>query len=289
MPSLLSRRAFLGAATAAGILASRASAKSLAPKRLGAELYTVRSLMPAKDDDVLHTLASTGYREVEGDYPTLMRIHGAAQALGLNPVACHIPTASVLGGEKAPELEKVLTDLKGIGTEYAVVPYIAPDQRTVEILSGFGEKMTRAGEMAKRIGLQLAYHNHAFEWKEVEGKMTFHRMFEHTDPKLVQLEIDVFWLSVAGVDPVHFLKDHAGRIPLVHLKDKAAAQKVQYNEMVPKDTFREVGNGSIDFKAVLETCEKIGVKHYFVEQDWTSGDPLVSLKQSFHYISGLKS
>ena len=114
-------------------------------------------------------------------------------------------------------------------------------------------------------------------------------MFADTDPKLVQLETDVFWLSVAGVDPVKFLKDHAGRVALVHLKDKDPAQAKQYNEGVPHGTFREVGSGNLDFKAILNTAHDIGVKHYFVEQDWTPGDPLVSLKKSYDYLRSLSA
>jgi sugar phosphate isomerase/epimerase len=283
----MTRRVFL-ASTAAGTLAIRASG-ALAPARLGVQLYTVRNLMPAKDDEVLRGIAAIGYKEVEGDHDTLMRVASTLKTLGLAPVSCHLPTASVLGGEAdAPPLEKVLTDLKGLGTEYAVVPYIGPELRKQEVLDGFGEKMNKAGELARKTGLQLAYHNHAFEWGQMGGKRVFDRMFANTDPALVKFEVDVFWLTVGGVDPVAFLKEHKGRVPLLHLKDKVADQKVQYNEGVPKATFKEVGNGNIDFPGILRIAKDIGVKHYFVEQDWTPGDPLVSLKQSFSYINGLR-
>ncbi len=281
---------FLGAsaATGAGIAMSQAIAKNLAPPRIGAELYTVRNQMPAKDDEVLHQIAEIGYREIEGDYPTLTRVAATAKADGLDPVSCHIPVGAIDGKGEIP-LDKIFADLKGLGVKYAVVPYIAEDQRTPEILSLFAQKMNKAGEMAKNAGLQLGYHNHAFEWGQMNGKRAFDVMFANTDPKLVQFEVDVFWLSVGGVDPVKFLKEHAGRIPLLHLKDKAPEQKVQYNEHVSKETFKEVGNGSLDFSAILKTAEKIGVKHYFVEQDQTAGDPIASLKQSFTYISGLRA
>jgi sugar phosphate isomerase/epimerase len=123
---------------------------------------------------------------------------------------------------------------------------------------------------------------------QMGGTRVFDRMFAKTDPALVKFEVDVFWLTVGGVDPVAFLKEHKGRVPLLHLKDKASDQKVQYNENVPKATFKEVGSGSIDFPAILRTAKDIGVKHYFVEQDQTPGDPLASLKQSFTYITGLR-
>ncbi len=290
MESSITRRTFLGASAAAGagILASQAVAKNLAPSRIGVELYTVRNQMPAKDDEVLRKISEIGYREVEGDYSTLMRIASKLKPLGLSPVSCHIPVGTVEGTGKTP-MDKMFADLKEIGTEYAVVPYLPESERTTEVLGALGQKMNKAGEMAKKSGLQLAYHNHAFEWGQMNGKRTFDLMFADTDPKLVEFDVDVFWLSVGGVDPVQFLKDHAGRVPLLHLKDKAKSQAVQYNERVPKETFKEVGHGSIDFPAILKTAEKIGVRHYFVEQDQTPGDPLVSLKQSFDYLSGLRA
>jgi sugar phosphate isomerase/epimerase len=286
----LSRRTFLGASAAAGVLVSRASARNLAPSRIGVQLYTLRSVMPAKDAEVLHQIAEIGYREIEGDYDTLMRVSSMAKADGLTAVSCHVPTESVLGsGAGGPSFEKILTDLKGIGVEYAVVPYIGEELRKPDILDAFGEKMNKAGALAKKIGLQLAYHNHAFEWGQMGGKLVFDRMFAHTDPGLVKLEVDVFWLSVGGVDPVHFLETHAGRIALLHLKDKAAAQKVQYNERVPRESFKEVGSGVVAFPAILKTAEHIGVKHYFVEQDQTPGDPIASLRMSYQYLTSLRA
>jgi sugar phosphate isomerase/epimerase len=286
---LLTRRVFL-TTTAAGALAIRASAADLAPAKLGVQLYTVRNLMPAKDDEVLHQIAAIGYKEVEGDHPTLMRVAPILKSVGLAAVSCHIPTPSVVGpgDDKQDFLEKVLTDLKSIGVEYAVVPYIDPKLRTREVFDGFAAKMNTAGAMAQKFGMQFAYHNHAFEWGQMDGKRVFDRMFANTDPKLVQFEVDVFWLTVGGVDPVAFLKEHAGRVPLLHLKDKLADQKVQYNENVPKATFKEVGNGNVDFPGILRTARSIGVKHYFVEQDWTPADPIASLKQSFSYVRGLR-
>lgn len=244
--------------------------------------------MPAKDDEVLKQIAAIGYRELEGDYPTLLRIGASAKAMGLNPISCHIPVGAI--GDDSYSgvgIEKIFADLQGLGTKYAVVPYFAEDQRKLAVFQAFGAKMNKAGALAKKHGLQLAYHNHAFEWAQMDGKRVFDIMFGNTDPKLVQFEVDVFWLSVGGIKPVEFLNAHAGRVPLLHLKDKAQEQQVQFNEHVPHETFKEVGNGTLDFPAIVQTADKIGVKHFFVEQDWTPGDPLASLKQSFDYVKGL--
>ena len=108
-----------------------------------------------------------------------------------------------------------------------------------------------------------------------------------TDPALVQLELDVFWVSVAGLNPVALLEKYAGRVPLTHLKDKAGDVPQQFKEGLGKEAFKEVGNGTLDFTAILKACEPAGVKHYFVEQDQTPGDPLASLRQSYEHLRGM--
>ena len=98
--------------------------------------------------------------------------------------------------------------------------------------------------------------------------------------------MDVFWVSVAGHDPLEMLKEWKGRVALLHLKDKDKETPVQYTESVPKTAFKEVGSGSLNFPALLKP-PGLGVKHYFVEQDQTPGDPLDSLRKSFQYLQSI--
>jgi Sugar phosphate isomerases/epimerases len=95
------------------------------------------------------------------------------------------------------------------------------------------------------------------------------------------------WSQVAGVSPVSVLAKYGKRVELMHLKDLAPDVEKRYNERIPRTAFREVGNGVIDVPAVLRAASKAGVKHYFVEQDQTPGDPLASLKQSHSYLKKL--
>jgi sugar phosphate isomerase/epimerase len=133
----------------------------------------------------------------------------------------------------------------------------------------------------------FCYHNHAFEFEPMEGTTPFQVMLDTTDKKLVHIEMDVFWVSVAGHDPVEMLAKLKGRVPLIHLKDKAQGTEVMYKESVPRTAFKEVGNGVIDWKKVLAAANSAGVQHYYVEQDQTPGDPVESLRQSFAYLSKL--
>jgi sugar phosphate isomerase/epimerase len=154
-------------------------------------------------------------------------------------------------------------------------------------MKALAEKLNKTGEKCRAAGLAFCYHNHAFEFEPMEGSTRFQVLLDSTDPKLVALEMDAFWVSVAGHDPVEILKQVSGRVKLVHLKDKAQGTPVMYKESVPASTFKEVGHGVIDWPAVLRAAESAGVEHYFVEQDQTPGDPVESLRQSFAYISKL--
>jgi sugar phosphate isomerase/epimerase len=122
----------------------------------------------------------------------------------------------------------------------------------------------------------------------MEGTTPFQVMMERTDPKLVGLEMDAFWVSVAGHDPAELLGKLSGRVPLLHLKDKERGTPVMYKEAVARTAFKEVGHGVIDWPKVLNAAVSAGVSHYFVEQDQTPGDPVESLRQSFAYLSKLE-
>jgi sugar phosphate isomerase/epimerase len=149
------------------------------------------------------------------------------------------------------------------------------------------DKMNSAGLQSRAAGLKFCYHNHAFEFRGEHGQRPIDILLERLDKKTVGLELDVFWVSIAGNDPVQLLKQNAGRVPLVHLKDKAKGAPVVYEEGVPPQTFKEVGAGELDFAAILKAAAAAGAKHYFVEQDQTPGDPVASLKQSYEYLRRL--
>jgi sugar phosphate isomerase/epimerase len=169
-----------------------------------------------------------------------------------------------------------------------VFPYLPPAERGgLDVIKGLAEKLNRAGEKCRGAGLNFCYHNHAFEFEPISGTTPVQVLADNTDKKLVGFEADLFWVSVAGHDPVEFLKKMSGRVPLIHLKDKAEGTKVQYNESVPKTAFKEVGHGVIDWAKVLDAAASAGVQHYFVEQDQTPGDPVESLRQSCAYVSKL--
>ena len=280
------RREWLGL-VATGTLGSMALLQAQGTRPLGVQLYTVRNLLGEKAPDTLKAIAAIGYKEVEMFGGNLDTLVPAAKAAGLSPVSVHIDGGLIMNDTPQDKLDKAFDDLAALGFKYALMAYIMPNQRGTgaDMFKKFGDSMNRAGKSAKRAGLSFGYHNHAFEFgKLADGTRPIDTILTSFDPELVRFEIDVFWVSVAGNDPVAFIKKLGKRVMLVHLKDKAKDTPVKFMEDVDKTAFKEVGNGVVDIPGVIKAAQAIGVEHFFVEQD-QSPDPLASLKQSYEFLS----
>lgn len=282
---MISRRQFVAAASLGAAMAAQVRARQL--KTVGVQLYTVRDVLPKNPKEVLHAIEEIGYREAEPTFAQLSQFGAEIKATKLKPVSFHLDSAMVSQGKDA-EFDTALKLAKEAGVTYAVMPYVPPAERNgVEGMRVLADKMNKAAEKCRAAGLTFAYHNHAFEFDPKEGTTPFDVLLERGDKKLLNFEMDLFWVSVAGQDPAALLHKLAGRVPLVHVKDKAKDTPVRYNEQVPPATFQEVGHGVLDWPAVLKAADASGVKHYIVEQDRTPGDPVASLRQSFEYVSKL--
>ncbi len=282
---MVSRRSFLQAGSLAAALSTHLSAKSLAA--VGVQLYTVRGVLAAHPAETLQAIQAIGYREVETGGVPLDKFWAALEKTQLKAVSCHLDSDLVTKGPE-DQLDRTLADLKRRGFTYAVFPYLPPNERGgLDVIQAFAAKLNHAAERSRAAGLRFCYHNHAFEFQPMGNRRPIDVLIENTDPKLVGFEMDCFWVSVAGHDPVEMAHRLSGRLPLVHLKDKAPGTPVRYNENVPAATFKEVGNGIIDWPAVLKATAAAGAEHYFVEQDQTPADPVASLRQSFTYLARL--
>jgi sugar phosphate isomerase/epimerase len=255
---------------------------------VGVQLYTVRGVLPKQPAETLKAIASIGYREIEATYGGLDKIWPDVEASGLKPVSIHLDNTLMNEG-KEDDLARAIDQVKKWGFTFAVFPYLPPAERGgLEKIRVLCDKLNRAGEKCRAAGLRFAYHNHAFEFEPMEGTNGFQVMMDRLDKNLCGFELDCFWVSVAGHDPAALLRDLSGRVPLVHLKDKMAGTPVLYKESVDKTAFKEVGNGTMDWKGILRAAAAAKVEHYFVEQDQTPGDPVESLRQSFGYLSKLE-
>jgi sugar phosphate isomerase/epimerase len=287
MPAI-SRRSFLAqGAVIASVSKPLFGRDPLRKTNLGVQLYTVRNVITKDPKAVLQSIKDIGFTEIEAtDYGNFDQIWSAIQEVQLKPTSIHLNAA--LLDKDTHEIDARLSVFKQRGFQYVVYPYVAPEKRGgADVYKRLAALLNKAGERAKMQGLTLCYHNHAFEFEQMGNTSPLQILMTETAKDHLALEMDIFWVTVAGHNPVDLLKTYTGRVPLLHLKDKAKGipAQTQYNEKVPRETFKEVGNGSIDIPAVLKAADAAGVKHYFVEQDQTQGDPLESLRQSYAYLS----
>jgi sugar phosphate isomerase/epimerase len=276
------RRRFVATAAASAMRLPGAKLKTI-----GVQLYTLRNIINDRPMEVLQALEQTGFRECEVIQGNMEKIWDSLKQTKLKPVSLHLDTP--LFTRDQAKLPAALDDAKKRGFSYVVCPYIAPQDRGgVEVIKRLADTLNKAGEACAESGLKLAYHNHAFEFEPAPGGGTLLDVLMNTsDPRLVTLELDIMWSQVGGVNPVAVLERYGRRVTLMHLKNVTAGLGPQYNEKVPREAFREVGNGAVDIAAVLKAAAKAGVQHYFVEQDQTPGNPLDSLKQSYAYLQQL--
>lgn len=281
------------------------SARAALTGRYGVQLYTLRNVLPTKPAETMKALYAIGYREVEMLRAGLVSWGPAAKDAGLAVPAMHIE-APVVTGEWAawrtrPDADKFLppptytidsaiAEARKHDIRFLTVAYLMKDERTtLDFYKRFADAMNRAGEKCDAAGISLCYHHHAFEYEPLEGKVPMDVLVERFDAKKVGFEIDVFWVSIAGADPVKTIRDLGPRVRLLHLKDKAKGTVNLYQEsQVKAEAFTEVGSGVVDFPGVLAAGKAAGVAHAFVEQDQTAGDPVDSLKKSYGYLAGLK-
>jgi sugar phosphate isomerase/epimerase len=288
-------RASAGALSRRCFLASLCASATAKPKMvnfnrpLGAQLYTVRNQLPHDAAAVIKGIAEIGYKEVEIGQPDIERLMPIIKDAGLTAPSGHYDLALVRGVRKDLSWAQAIEQAKTNGLRYMILSYIPPaDRGNADAYRAIADDMNRAGEACQKAGLQFGYHNHAFEFAGTAGQRPWDILLSRWDSKLVVLELDVFWLSVAGNIPSEIIRQQQGRVRLVHLKDKAFGTPVQYSEQVPPSAFREVGTGTLEFPTILRACEAAGVQHYIVEQDHTPGSPLRSLRLSYNNLRRMK-
>lgn len=251
---------------------------------VGVQLYTLRGDIARDAKGTIEQVAKLGYKEVEtfgyrdGKF---FNMPAAEFAQFLKSVGLTSPSGHYFGGgyflkdkweEQWPAL---LADAKTIGQQYVVVPFLEQENRKVESYRKLAGQLNKAAEMAKASGLQLAYHNHDFEFTDLGGQTGFNILLKETDPKLVKIELDIYWAVKAGYNPNDLFKASPGRYPMWHVKDM---------DNTEKKYFTEVGNGVINFKNIFAQAKLSGMKHFFVEQDVCPGPPIESIAKSIAYI-----
>jgi sugar phosphate isomerase/epimerase len=181
--------------------------------------------------------------------------------------------------------DEVIALARDHGFEYLVFNYLTPEERLdLDFYRELAEKLNVAAQRCRAAGLRFCYHNHDFEFEPKAGGRPIDTLLANLDRNLIRLEVDVFWVSIAGVSAAEFLRENTGRIELLHLKDRAPGTPRHYDiATVPESAYREVGNGDLPIPEILRAAAAAGVQHYFVEQDF-SPDPMRSLRESYTYL-----
>lgn len=288
----ITRRTFLGhlgaQAAAVGILKDMAFAKSI--ERLGVQLYTVRDLMAKDFEGTLAKVAAAGYKEVEfaGYFDRKpQEVKAILDRNGLTAPSAHVDYPS-LGDDK---LAKVIEDSRTIGHQFLVNPWIDEQMRKEpDIWTRVAATFNRAGELTRKSGIQFAYHNHHFEFVPQNGTRPIETILTECDPKLVRIELDLCWTTVAGADPLTYFKRYPGRFPLVHVKGLKRVPDgdppVPFDKAIPQIT--DVGNNDIiDWKRIFKASGQAGIQHYFVEHDAPTS-PIESIQKSAAYLKTLQ-
>ena len=277
----IERREFVKTLAAAGVAiavphARRTTHDARRLDKVGIQLYTVRDQMKADFEGTLAHVAEIGYKEVEfaGYFDhTPADVRAILDRHGLSAPSTHIALGEIDAWKAS------LDTAKAIGHEYIVVPWIPQEKRlTLDGWKNVAGVFNRAAQLAHDAGLQFAYHNHDFEFPKLEGQVPYDVLLQNTDPKLVQLEIDLYWLTKGGQDPLSYFSRWPGRIPLVHVKDSAGA---------PEHKMVDVGQGKIDWKRIFAKREQAGIKHFFVEHDQPP-QPFQDIAASYRYLSQLE-
>jgi sugar phosphate isomerase/epimerase len=244
-------------------------------KSIGLQLYTVRAALEADFDTTLARVAAIGYREVEfaGYFGrSAQEVRASLRRTGLAAPSAHIPLEALGDG-----WEGVIENALAIGHRYLVVA-AAGAVADIDGYRRIAERFNRAGEVAKKAGMRFAYHNHDVEFAPLAGKLPYDMLLEATDPNYVSFEMDLYWITKAGEDPLSYFARWPGRIQMVHVKDAARAAPHRMTD---------VGAGTIDWPIILARGTQAGVKHFFVEQDEAS-DPFASITASYAYLRDLR-
>ncbi len=315
------RRQFIGnsaKASASALLFSSAIFKNdPLLQKIGIQFFSLPKMLDSDLKGALSMLSKIGYREVElyGPYPfsnpaAVERWNAVTPSLGFKGSGYFGHTAVEMknllqdNGFSVPSIHTDLDTLQMnmnklgeaariLGNTYVVLPAIPAEKRkTLDDFKIMAEAFNKIGEEAKKEGIKFAYHNHGYGLKAVDGQIPLELIFNNTDPSLVFFEMDLYWTTAGGADPIALLDKYKNRYPLIHIKDMIkkvhfsgdGGDPKQWIELFPYMT--TAGSGVLDLRSIIIKAKENGVRHFIVEQDMVK-DPEVALKKSFDYLSSL--
>ena len=258
-------------------------------KNIGLQIYTLRDQLKADLEGTLKAVASAGYQQVEPyGFPVGEEMVKMAKDFGLDVHSSHFGWEAAVNPADAgfSDFKKIIEKAKDTGLSHLVVPYLhGKDRKNLDDYKRVAGNLNKAAVIAKKAEIQLAYHNHSFEFQPME-ESTGYDIFVQEFGDEMMFEVDVFWVRAADLDPVSLIKGLSGRISQLHLKDIKKGLKLPMYGGLPKEAFKELGNGIIPMEPIIEAAKAAGVAHCHVEQD-QSPDPIASIKESVAYLKEL--
>lgn len=280
---MANRRNFLktSAAFAAGSAFLPLFSCSQQEKKIGVQLYSVRDKINQNLDQTLQRLAEIGYNSAEAagynvSDGTFYNTKPATFAKKMSDLGLQLNSSHTVFEPNVAE--KVFADAKAAGCRYLVYPYLAePKRENIDGYKATAEIFNQLGEIGREYDIQFGYHNHAFEFDSMDGQIGMDVLIGETDPELVTFELDLYWITHAGYDPVEYMQKHPGRFALWHIKDMVKAED---------KFFAPVGSGRMDFERIFAIKDTAGMELFFVEQDrFRDYDAMESVEMSYKYLS----
>lgn len=287
---MTTRRDFLrqaGLLSAASLITPRLMAAVAADVKplIGLQLYTCREDAQKDIKGTIAYISKAGYNNLEcfgyanRQYfgMTVKEFKALLDANKLKTTSAHYMMRDFLKNNNEDELKYVIEDAKTMGHRYVTIPYLEEPLRTsADDYKKLAERFNKAGELVKAAGMKLTYHNHNFEFIDYSGTTGYEILLKGTDPKLVNFEMDIYWVVYAGIKPTDLFKQHPGRFPMWHVKDM---------HLQPTKESCEVGKGVIDFKEIFRHKKEAGFEYFFVEQEAYTAPARDAIVTSYDYIA----
>jgi sugar phosphate isomerase/epimerase len=248
----------------------------------GVQLYTVRKEARANLADLLQALRKIGFTHIE-----LHPIAFTQPALTLRQMVADADLIVPATHMSPSDLDTRLDYAKQLGVEYVVTGIPSPSN-SLEDYRAIAERFNHWGTAAHDQGMEFTHYFHGRVFLPQQGSSGFDQLIRNTNPDLVKLEVDIYWLVQAGQDPAAFLRTHRDRVRLLHVKDRIANVPASYADDATAEHFTELGKGTIQWPSLLAQSRRQGIRYVFIDQDKTEMPVLESLQQSFTYLKTLK-
>jgi len=267
------------------IVSKEASSQSLYTAPLGIESYTYRKSFPVDIVKTLDTIQMLGFTEMEGDSYGMPanEFKQLCDARGI-----HIISTGADYNELIKSPASIAHKAKGLGAKYVMCAWIphANSGFTLENAKNAVTVFNHAGKMLSDSGITFCYHAHGYEFQLYGDGTLLDYLIKNTNPKYVSFEMDILWVQFGGGDPVALLKKYGNRWKLMHLKDLRKGTKKDLSGGTSQENDVALGTGEIDIPAILKEAQKVGIKHYFIEDE--SNRVNEQVPESIAYLKSLK-